>query len=506
MKTKVLVVEDEGLIALDLKSRLEQAGYQVPAPTDNFEGALSGVEREHPSIVLMDIRLRGKPDGIQAADCIRKRFDVPVIFVTAYADRETLKRARITEPFGYIVKPFLGVDFRAQIEIALSRHTLERKLRNSEALFSATYHGITDGLITADTAGIVTLMNAPGGELTGWSPALAIGKHLSDVFRISDEATGQTIVLPPDPNYTGELTGSRRTYQMDAGGGSGKVAIEAVISVNRSEDTVSGIVVAFRDITDRRKAEQYKLQQQKMDAITDLAGGLVGELTESQGAVDDLLAALIDNASLPDLERLEKLNRLHARLRGVVQLLQALSRKETGNPLVLDVNEMLRSMEVPWTRILGRFRPLKLHLQPGPLFIAVDSEGFKVALTSLMSAVRQLTGSGETVTVSAAIGPSLAGGEPVVRVQIGNVRAGTAPGASSGAKISSGVPSDRSRLRHRASKLSLLVAQNFASVSGASGELENNANGVAYSFIFPLVRRVDPPFSPAPVKTLAKTA
>ena len=153
MKTKILIVEDEGLIALDLKNRLEKVGYLVPTLADNFEDAIESVERDHPSIVLMDIRLHGKQDGIQAADQIRKRFDVPVMFVTAHADRDTLKRARVAAPFGYVVKPFVGVDFRAQIEIALWKHQMERKVRASQAWFSATFHSVADALITADADG-----------------------------------------------------------------------------------------------------------------------------------------------------------------------------------------------------------------------------------------------------------------------------------------------------------------------------------------------------------------
>ena len=139
MKTKILVVEDEGLIALDLQSRLQQAGYLVPTVADNGVDALNCVERDRPSLVLMDIRLRGSEDGIETADQIRRRFDVPVVFVTAHADRETLNRARRSEPFGYLVKPFAGVDFHAQIESSLWQHQRLRELRATESRISAAF-------------------------------------------------------------------------------------------------------------------------------------------------------------------------------------------------------------------------------------------------------------------------------------------------------------------------------------------------------------------------------
>jgi len=145
--TSILIVEDEGLIALDLKKKLEQAGYTVPAIADNAAAALLNVESLEPSLVLMDIRLRGPQDGIDTADQIRRRFHVPVIFVTAHADRETLDRARVTEPFGYIVKPFHSVDFRAQIEMALWKHKMEQKLRASEAWLATIFRNVADALI-----------------------------------------------------------------------------------------------------------------------------------------------------------------------------------------------------------------------------------------------------------------------------------------------------------------------------------------------------------------------
>jgi DNA-binding response OmpR family regulator len=127
MSGKIVLVEDEGLIAFDLKTRLEQVGYTVAAIADNSADAIASVERLQPSLVLMDIRLGGPQDGIDTADQIRRRFHVPVMFVTAHADRETLDRARIVEPCGFILKPFHSVDFRAQIEMALRKHQIEEQ-------------------------------------------------------------------------------------------------------------------------------------------------------------------------------------------------------------------------------------------------------------------------------------------------------------------------------------------------------------------------------------------
>lgn len=139
MKTTVLIVEDEALIALDLQRKLESEGYSVSAIADNASDALWSVEHHPPSLILMDVRLKGPVDGIEIGTRIRRRFSLPVIFVTAHADDETLARAKVAEPFGYIVKPFHNVNFHAQIEMAISKHRAEQRLVISEA-FRRTRH------------------------------------------------------------------------------------------------------------------------------------------------------------------------------------------------------------------------------------------------------------------------------------------------------------------------------------------------------------------------------
>jgi DNA-binding response OmpR family regulator/lysophospholipase L1-like esterase len=150
VEKSIVIVEDESLIALNLKDRLEQVGYTVPLIVDNAVDALLGVELYQPFLVLMDIQLRSNQDGIETADQIREKFHLPAMLVAALADRETMEQAPITEPFGYIVKPFNDVGFRARIEMALWKHQMERKLRDSGAWLAATIRNVADGLIATD--------------------------------------------------------------------------------------------------------------------------------------------------------------------------------------------------------------------------------------------------------------------------------------------------------------------------------------------------------------------
>lgn len=128
---KILIVEDESIIALDIQNSLINSGYEVVAIADCATEALDYAAQLRPDLVLMDIRIRGDRDGVQTAEAIRSEFDLPVVYLTAHADENTLQRAKISEPFGYILKPFEDRELITTIEIALSRHQAEAAMRES---------------------------------------------------------------------------------------------------------------------------------------------------------------------------------------------------------------------------------------------------------------------------------------------------------------------------------------------------------------------------------------
>ncbi|ETA68099.1 MAG: two-component system, response regulator PdtaR [Methanolobus sp.] len=123
---KILVVEDESIIALNIKKKLKSFGYTVPALATTGEEAIKMAEITFPDLILMDVRLKGEMDGIRTAEEIRKDFDIPIVYLTAYSDDEILEKAKKTKPYGYIVKPFKANDLRSNIEMALYRHEMEK--------------------------------------------------------------------------------------------------------------------------------------------------------------------------------------------------------------------------------------------------------------------------------------------------------------------------------------------------------------------------------------------
>ncbi len=121
-KIGILVVEDENIVAKDIQQSLKKLGYEVLGVCATGEDAMSKAEQTKPNLVLMDIMLKGDISGIEAADYIRTKLNIPIIFLTAYADSSTLSKAKVTEPYGYIIKPFKEIDLQTNIEIALYKH------------------------------------------------------------------------------------------------------------------------------------------------------------------------------------------------------------------------------------------------------------------------------------------------------------------------------------------------------------------------------------------------
>ncbi|MEX0745238.1 MAG: response regulator [Phycisphaeraceae bacterium] len=131
-QARILIVEDEQLVAQDLRVTLERQRYEITATVPSAEDAFQCVQADRPDLVLMDIQLQGEMDGIQAAEILRANHDLPVIYLTAHGDKHTLERAKVTEPFGYILKPFDEQSLYSNIELALYRHQMEMRIRKSE--------------------------------------------------------------------------------------------------------------------------------------------------------------------------------------------------------------------------------------------------------------------------------------------------------------------------------------------------------------------------------------
>jgi DNA-binding response OmpR family regulator len=183
VQQSILIVDDELLIARELEARLQSKGYRVSGIAPSGPEAIRLADETRPDLVLMDIALSGSMDGIEAYGEIRRRHRVPVIYLTAYADNTVLDRAKITEPFAFILKPFSERELSANIELAFHKHKSEMKLQATTMWFTEAMKRTTDGVIaTSGKHGAISFINQSAERLTRWTSQEALGKPLEEVF------------------------------------------------------------------------------------------------------------------------------------------------------------------------------------------------------------------------------------------------------------------------------------------------------------------------------------
>ena len=185
-KAKILIVEDEAIIAMEIESQLQSLGYEITSIVDTSEKAIKKAKEDKPDIILMDIRIKGEMDGIDTAEAIRSQFGIPVIFSTAYLDEERIERAKITMPFGYMLKPIQERDLRVTIEMALYVSKVDKERKQSEMNLEI-YKENLEELVEGRTSEIKTVNEQLRQEITQRKKAeeelVKHRDHLEDLIR-----------------------------------------------------------------------------------------------------------------------------------------------------------------------------------------------------------------------------------------------------------------------------------------------------------------------------------
>lgn len=182
-KERIFIVEDERIVAEDLKRMLERLGYEVAGTAASGEEAIKKVAAAQPALVLMDIRIQGPMDGVEVAEHLYTHFDIPVSYLTAYADETTLDRAKATMPFGYILKPFEERHLQTTIEMALFRHKMDRMLKKLDQWHAAALQNLSEAVVAADEEGRVRFLNKTAEALTGLALENVFGKPIEQIFQ-----------------------------------------------------------------------------------------------------------------------------------------------------------------------------------------------------------------------------------------------------------------------------------------------------------------------------------
>jgi PAS domain S-box-containing protein len=263
-KASILIVEDEAIIAMEIESQLESLGYEVTSIVDTGEKAIKKAEADKPDLILMDIRIKGELDGIDTAEAIRNKFGIPVIFSTAYLDETRIDRAKITMPFGYVLKPIQERDLKVTIEMALyvakvdtERRAAEDELRLEKEKYKVAYYTSPDAVNINHIDGLYVDINEGFTRLTGFTREDAIGKLSSEIDIWSIPEDREKLIKGLKINgYVENLESLFRCKD-----GSYKTALmSASIIEIEGEPHILSIT---RDITEKKKIEEQLQSSQR---------------------------------------------------------------------------------------------------------------------------------------------------------------------------------------------------------------------------------------------------
>ncbi|QIR39530.1 response regulator [Tolypothrix sp. PCC 7910] len=363
---RVLIVEDEVIVARTIASQLSQLGYIVTGTASSGNVAIAKALETKPDIVLMDIILKGEMDGIAASSYIREQLDIPVIFLTAYGDANTLERAKITQPFGYIVKPFTIKDLQIAIEIALLKYQLECDLRENRDQLATLLNSMSDAVIATDERGIVTFMNPASEKLTGWCKEEALGNDISQIFRLIDDVINTTIENSVTRALQEQQVISSGDYTSLIAKNGKKIPIgDKASPLMRRPNQIAGVVVVFWDLSAKRETELLKQaleKEQEVNRLKSLFISTVSHEFRNPLTVIQTAVELIDlkGANLPDAKRTTYVKRILTAVQTMKHLMDDvlfMGRSEAGkilfNPVPLNLHKFCQEIIEEFALIEG---------------------------------------------------------------------------------------------------------------------------------------------------------
>ena len=258
-KPKILIVEDERIIALETKHRLESMGYDISAIVSSGEEAIRNARELQPDLVLMDIILKGEIDGVEAAGQIRTCFDIPVVYATASVTDAGLEKITHSEPFGCLFKPFEDIELQAAVKMALYKHKTEKRLNESEENYRSVVENSHDGISIIGEDYKIAYANDMFCQILGYSRSEIIGQ---DFTKFIDEEGKGLIVDSYKKRQAGKTPPSKYEFNVLRKDGT-KRRVEISSTVSRDRTRRVRTIAQILDITDRMKAEQALRDSEK---------------------------------------------------------------------------------------------------------------------------------------------------------------------------------------------------------------------------------------------------
>jgi len=269
----ILLVEDDRITSKLIQKFILDIGYYIAGAVSSGEEALEIIQNKEPDLVLMDINLQGKLDGIESAKKISSTVSIPFVYITSSSDYSTIERAKESNAYGYIIKPFSKRDLRASIEMALLRHQMESKIKENENRVSTILNSITDSVIVIEESGDVDYINAAAGKMLGLNSEDILGKPISEIVKLgSDPKEEDNVFFPMSMNYiefNNYLTTKEKRIPVDF----------TSTPLRMGNGKLRGAVLVVRDIT--QQVEYDRRIQESMDTLTRAMYGTIEAITKT---------------------------------------------------------------------------------------------------------------------------------------------------------------------------------------------------------------------------------
>ena len=399
----ILVVDDEAIVAKNLQRILNKLGYRVPEIAFSGEDAVTIADTIQPDLILMDINMPGELDGIEAANLIRPRLDTPIIFVTAHADEEIISRAKISEPFGYILKPVTVRELQSNIEMALYKHQLEKELKENRAYWQALTENASDIVLLIESDGRVKYVSPSANQIIGFSADELMGLDL--VARIHDDDYVQIV---EDFKNVAQLPHSIHTIMFRFLHKNDQwIYLEGLVRNKLNDPKIDGYVINIRDVTERiametellqsnqrlgetlahLKATQNQLvERERLAAVGQLSGGIAHEFNNIMAAVILQSDLLLNRGTLNNdvFQKVKLIRDCGERAADLVQQILDFSRRAMLQIEPVDIGQFLKDLKLIFNHLLGEKVNLNLIVEAKPLMVRVDSGRLKQALVNLI--------------------------------------------------------------------------------------------------------------------------
>jgi len=403
----ILIVEDERLVAKDIQQTLAGFGYDAFGIATSADDAIAKVTDRCPDLVLMDIRIKGKRDGIETAGILRERFGIPVVYLTAHADDATIQRAKQTEPHGYLMKPVTAAELRSAVEVSLYKHAMESQLRKRERWFSTTLQAIADAVISVDLEGRITFMNPAAERLVGHEARDVLGRPANEILQLADTRTGNPLASPFDRVLReGRAVELREAMLRGPAQHETRFISDSAAPVVDDERTI-GAVMVFRDITEQRQLHK-RIEQlatlgtvaagvahelgNPLTAITGNTEYIESELERLAGDLEraftraDPLVTIVEGLREPAQELLTAARRMAK----IVSDIQSFSQPPQASSAMADVGQAMRSALSSTTRVIHQRARLFTELGALPPVRAEESRLEQIFVNLLVNASQSI--------------------------------------------------------------------------------------------------------------------